>query len=96
LPPAAFKAFKAFGTDPIKRGKQVSVDQPPFNSGLRTNNTMSSINSTSATSNSAAMYQEYLARLQIQKQTTGPGAQPTTAKPAPVATGDVDHDGDSH
>jgi len=57
---------------------------------------MSSISSTSSASNSAAIYQEYLARLQSQKQTTTPNAQPTAAKPAPVATGDVDHDGDSH
>jgi hypothetical protein len=75
---------------------QVSEDHPPFNSGRRINHHMSSISSTSSASNSAAMYQEYLARLSSQKSAASPGAQPAAAKPAPVATGDVDHDGDSH
>jgi hypothetical protein len=58
---------------------------------------MSSISSIGS-SNSAAIYQEQLARQQAQNQTpAASGAQPAKkASPAPVATGDVDHDGDSH
>jgi hypothetical protein len=59
---------------------------------------MSSINSVNASSssNAAAIYQEYLARLQAQKQTSQQA--PATEKNQPVAatSGDIDHDGDSH
>ena len=58
---------------------------------------MSPISSTSSSSTtSAAAYQEYLARLQAQKQSakiTGGANTPKPQAPAPV--GDVDHDGDS-
>jgi hypothetical protein len=61
---------------------------------------MSSIgNVGSSASNSAAIYQEYLANQRAQKQaSTGnpPTQQPKTSKPAPQPAGDVDHDGDSH
>ena len=59
---------------------------------------MSSISAIgSSSSNSVAAYQEYLARLQAQKQTSQ--TPQTVNKPAPqpqVSSGDVDHDGDSH
>ncbi len=55
---------------------------------------ISSIGST-GTSDAAAIYQEYLARLQAQKQSaTTNDAKPPSA-PAPAPTADVDHDGDS-
>lgn len=58
---------------------------------------MSSISSTgSSGSNAAAAYQEYLARLQAQKQTDPASAGHSPGQAAPAPTGDVDHDGDSH
>ena len=81
----------------MKEAKTVSADFPPFTSGPIQTHTMSSISSIGS-SNSAAAYQEQLARLQTQKQSPAAGgAKPADkASPAPVATGDVDHDGDSH
>jgi hypothetical protein len=61
---------------------------------------MSSISSVgSSASNSAAIYQEYLARQQAQKQSSqanAPTQQTKAPKAAAAPTGDVDHDGDSH
>jgi hypothetical protein len=61
---------------------------------------MSSIDGvSSSSSNSAAIYQEYLARQQAQKQSNAANTadQPAKApKPVVAAAGDVDHDGDSH
>ena len=57
---------------------------------------MSSINSVGSSSNSAAVYQEYLARLQAQKKSGDANASKQPAQTPPTAaTGDVDHDGDS-
>jgi len=59
---------------------------------------MSSISNVSGSSSSdaTAIYQEYLARLQAQKQAanTTEGTEPS--KSAPSKAADVDHDGDSH
>jgi hypothetical protein len=59
---------------------------------------MSSISNvgSSSSSNAAAVYQEYLARLQAQKQEakTSDAKQPSPA--ASKVSGDTDHDGDNH
>ena len=52
---------------------------------------INSVGSSSSSSNTQAVYQEYLARLQAQTQAKA--AQAPQTAPAPV--GDVDHDGDS-
>jgi hypothetical protein len=59
---------------------------------------MSSIDSigSSSSSNSAAVYQEYLARLQAQKQAAKSSETNEPAQDATSSAGDVDHDGDSH
>jgi hypothetical protein len=56
---------------------------------------MSSINSVSSSGNAVAAYQENLARLQAQKQTTKPSETKVPTQPAPAPTVDRDHDGDS-
>ncbi len=57
---------------------------------------MSSINSVgSGSSTSAAAYQEYLARLQAQKQADGQNQASQANQPASNSPANVDHDGDS-
>jgi hypothetical protein len=59
---------------------------------------MSSINcvGASSSSNTAAIYQEYLARLQAQKQATQQTQANEQSQPSAPSTGDADHDGDTH
>ncbi len=69
--------------------------------GLRIHPTMSSISSVgSSASNSAAIYQQYIAQQRAQKQAntvnTPPAQQTKAPKAVAAPAGDVDHDGDSH
>ncbi len=59
---------------------------------------MSSISNVSAssTNNAAAIYKEYLARLQAQKQAAQKAQSNDQSQPSIPPAGDVDHDGDSH
>lgn len=58
---------------------------------------MPSISTTgSPGSSAAAAYQDYLLRLQAQKQLDTTSAAKSSGPAAPAPTGDVDHDGDSH
>jgi len=58
---------------------------------------MSTISSVSSSSSSKAdaVYQEYLARLQAQKQAANTTAAKASSPAAAAPVGDVDHDGDS-